>query len=150
MSLPLFSDIGKQVKDLFEKNFFFDCVKLEMKNSLTGYMSYKGNQAYSIKDGKMTAEIEGNYESDGVIFTPKITTDSSVISGDVKIQRSEFKGATFVASGNLNPQNGKKSISLGCTYSGPEYNIELGSVQNDPNLKANGILFRSSGVIKYK
>lgn len=96
----------------------------------------------------MTAELEGKYESDGVTFTPKITTQSSAISGEVKVQRPEFKGVNLIASGNYNPQDGKKSISVGCTYSGPEYNVEIGTLQNDPNIKASGTLLRTNGVIK--
>lgn len=148
MSIPLFSDIGKQVKDLFEKNFYFDSVKLEMKNSLTSIMTYQGSQKYSIKDGKMIGELEGKYENDGIKFNPKISTESSSVSAELKVERAEFKGVNWIASGSFNPHDGKKSMTLGLHYKGPEYNFELASLQNDPQLKATGNLFRATGVIK--
>ncbi|KAJ6219541.1 hypothetical protein RDWZM_005353 [Blomia tropicalis] len=147
MSIPLFSDIGKQVKDLFEKNFYFDSVKLEMKNSLTSIMTYQGSQKYSIKDGKMIGELEGKYENDGIKFNPKISTESSSVSAELKVERAEFKGVNWIASGSFNPHDGKKSMTLGLHYKGPEYNFELASLQNDPQLKATGNLFRATGVI---
>ena len=72
MGLPFFSEIGKEVKDLFEKNFFFDCVNLELKNGSTGSLSYTGHQKYNIKDGKMAGEVEAKYEMDGITFLPKV------------------------------------------------------------------------------
>ena len=148
MSLPLFSEIGKEVKELFEKNFFFDCVKMEMKNEMASSMSYKGSQKYSIKDGKMAGEVEGKYESDGITFTPKINTESSVISYDLKVNRSEFKGINLVVSGTFNPTDGKKSASFGANYQCADYNFEVAGLQNDPTMKAQGNLLRANGVFK--
>ncbi len=127
-SLPLFKDIGKEVRDLFEKNFHFDMVKMEMKNMASGAFEYQGNQKYSIKDGKMVGELEAKYETSGFTLVPKLTTESALINCELKVNRPELKGIDVTVAGAFHPHTiTKTALSFGALYRGPDYNIEVGN-----------------------
>lgn len=147
MSLPLFNDIGKQARDLFEKNFHFGIVKLDIKSDLTGSLKCHGSQKFTMEDGKMAAELEGKYEYNGFTVKPKVTT-SSIVSGEIKFERLKLDGFDLTASGLFSAREGKRNTSLGFVYKNPDYNVECTSIFNDPLLKSNGFAFKTNAVVK--
>ena len=157
-SLPLFKDIGKEVRDLFEKNFHFDMVKMEMKNMASGAFEYQGNQKYSIKDGKMVGELEAKYETSGFTLVPKLTTESALINCELKVNRPELKGIDVTVAGAFHPHTiTKTALSFGALYRGPDYNIEVGNNMPadgkggaaHPPAPPGGHGLRANGVFKY-
>jgi len=147
MGIPLFTDLGKEAYELLTKNFFVDCVKVEMKSEMVGNMSVLGNQQYNIEDGKMAGELGAKFESSGVTITHKINTESAAISFDCKVDRPELKGINVVGSGTFNPKDGKNITAFGVSYHGSGYNIEVAHLQNDPLYpQAQGNMIRAQGV----
>ena len=145
--LPLFADIGKMARELFDKNFFIDLINVKMSNGLNAQMCCEATQKFNLQDKKMNGECELRYYNWNMIFKPKFTTDS-VISGEIRIDRPEFKGASLLLNGSYNVPNGQKSYLFGATFRNSDYTVEIANVQNDPDLKPNGALLKCTGVVK--
>ena len=79
---PKFNDIGKNAKDLFNKNFTLDAVKVEGKTrSAASGMSFTANANHATDSGKVASGIEMKMESKekpGVSLTTKWNTDNVI------------------------------------------------------------------------
>ena len=145
--LPLFADIGKIARDLFEKNFYTDVINIKMANVVNGEMCYEASQKFGLSDKKMKGECELRYTNWNMIFKPKFNTES-LISGEIRVDRPEFKGASVLLNGSYNVPTGQKSYVFGATIRNSDYTVEIANVQNDPELKPNGSLMKLTGVVK--
>ncbi|XP_035230882.1 voltage-dependent anion-selective channel protein 2-like isoform X2 [Stegodyphus dumicola] len=134
MAPPSYGDMGKQARDIFNKNYHFNLVKLDCKTKTSGGMEFCVSGSSNTESGRVTSSLESKYKvpEHGLTFKEKWNTDN-ILSTEITLEDKPVKGSKFTLDTNFVPQTGKKSAVLKSTFKAE--NIHL-NAETDLDIKA--------------
>jgi len=114
---PKYDDLGKDAKDILNKNFYFGSVKLDAKTKSSTGLDFCANGSHNTDTGKVSASLETKYKySDyGVTFVEKWNTDN-LLSTEITIEDQLAKGLKFTFDTTFEPNSGRKSAKIKSAY----------------------------------
>jgi len=138
MSPPLYADLGKSAKDLFQKGYNFGFLKLDTK-TYAGEKSdieFKTATSHNVTSGKLYGTFDVKYKIPdyGVTFTEKWNTDNQ-LGTIVEIEDKFAKGLKLIFDSSYAPQLSKRNSKLKL-----EWQHENVKVNADMSLDAGPIL----------
>lgn len=113
MAPSKYDDLGKEAKDLINKNYHFGVVKLEGKTKAKNGVDFTVDGTNNTDTGNVTASLETKWKhSDyGVTFSEKWNTDN-VIATSISIDNAKLKGLKVDLDTTFAPITGKKSLKV--------------------------------------
>jgi len=125
---PKFNDIGKNAKDLLNKNFTLGAVKVEGKSrSPANGVAFTVNTNHATDSGKVASGLEMKMESKekpGLSLMAKWNTDN-IITINPCVANHLVKGAKTEIDFKFSPDTGKKSAKVMSSYARPNVNTTL-------------------------
>lgn len=117
MAPPCYSDLGKQARDIFNKNYHFNFIKLDCKTKTSGGMEFNVNGSSNTESGKVTSSLESKYNVPdyGLTLKEKWNTDN-VLNTEISVEERPLKGMKVALEGTFVPQTGKKCAILKNTF----------------------------------
>lgn len=117
MAPPLFADLGKATRDVFDKGYILDIFKLTAKTQTCGSLTMKTDVVHKFEDGKFKGSVEGTYPypAYGLTFTKKWNTDN-VIGLAAELANKIYPGVILKAEGTFAPDTGVKDGIYTMTY----------------------------------
>lgn len=117
MAPPKFDDLGKEAKDLINKNYHFGVIKLEGKTKAKNGVEFTTEGSHNTDTGSVVGSLETKfkYADYGVTFSEKWNTDN-VISTTVTIDDKIAKGLKVDFDTTFAPVTGKKTAKVKSAY----------------------------------
>lgn len=117
MAPPCYADLGKQARDIFNKNYHLGVVKLDCKTTTKTGVEFNVSGTSLNDTGKVNASLETKYKLSelGVTLREKWNTDNTLATELVSEDRLA-KGLKLSFNANFAPQTGKKSGTLKSAY----------------------------------
>lgn len=146
MAPPCFSDLGKQARDLFSKNYHFGVVKLDCKTTSKNGLEFTVSGTSLNDTGKVNASLESKYKVSeyGVTLKEKWNTDNTLLT-EVSCEDKLAKGLKLSCNGSFAPETGKKAGSLKAAYK-----LDNVHVNADVDLGVGGAVLHGAAVLHYQ
>lgn len=146
MAPPCYADLGKQARDLFNKNYHFGLVKLECKTKTPTGVEFTVNGSSHNDTGRVNASLETKYKiSDyGVTIKEKWNTDNTLAT-EFSVEDKIVPGLKLAFDASFAPQSGKKSGTLKSAYK-----IDHVHLNSDVDFDYSGPIIHGAGVIHYQ
>lgn len=143
---PSFSNLGEQVRELFDKGYHFGLWKIDI-NTKTPYKIDFSTSGYSNQnDGEVFGSFQTRYSMRdyGLTVTQRWSTDNTFVS-EVAVQDQLLQGLELSLRGRFTPETGNKEgiITMG-------YGKENVRVDFDFNIDFDGLLINASAVTGYE
>lgn len=124
MAPPCYCDLGKQAKDIFNKNYNFNYVKLDCKTKTSGGMEFNVNGSSNTESGKVTSSLESKYKVPdyGLTLKEKWSTEN-VLNTEICIEEKPLKGMKIALDSTFVPQTGKKSAILKNSFKAEHFHM---------------------------
>jgi len=147
MAPPKFDDLGKEAKDLINKNFHFGVIKLEAKTKASNGVDFTTEGSHNTDTGNVAGSLETKfkYADYGVTFSEKWNTDN-IIATNISIDDKIAKGLKVDFDTTFAPITGKKSAKVKAAYKGCDFLHTTADVDFD----FAGPTIHGSGVFAYK
>jgi len=146
MAPAKFADLGKEAKDLINKNFHFGVIKFEGKTKTKNGVEFTTEGSHFTDTGNVNGSLETKFKNAdyGVTFTEKWTTDN-IISTNISIDDKIAKGLKVDFDTTFAPITGKKSAKVKTAYKHDNVHAT-----GDIDLNFAGPSINGSGVFAYK
>ena len=146
MAPPKFDDLGKEAKDLINKNFHFGTIKVEGKTKAKNGVEFVTDGTHNTDTGSITGGLETKfkYEEYGVTFTEKWNTDN-LISTSISIDDKIAKGLKLDFDTTFTPNSGKKTAKVKSAFK-----HDYIHTTTDVDFDFAGPTVHGSGVFGYK
>jgi voltage-dependent anion channel protein 2 len=110
---PKYGDLGKECRDLLEKDFPFDVKKVEINTTAPNTVTFAVTGSQDSKTGLYSTELKTKYShvESGLSLTEKWTNDNK-ISADVESSNSFVPGLTLKVETQYFPQKSQNSIKV--------------------------------------
>jgi len=143
MAPPKFDDLGKEARDLINKNFNFGIVKLESKTKATNGVDFTTEGAHNTDSGNVAGSLETKckYADYGVTFSEKWSTDN-VIATKISVDNKFAKGLNVDFESTFAPITGKKSAKVKTAYQSCDYLHTTADIDADfagPTIHGSGV-----------
>jgi len=147
MAPPKYDDLGKEAKDLINKNFHFGVIKLEAKTTAKNGVDFTTEGSHNTDTGNVAGSLETKfkYADYGVTFSEKWNTDN-IIATTISVDDKIAKGLKLDFDTTFAPITGKKSAKVKASYKGCEFLHTTADVDFD----FAGPTVHGSGVFAYK
>jgi len=124
MAPPLYSDLGKTARDLFNKGYNYGTVKLDVKTRTKNQIDFNLTGEHNTDLQKSLGTLEAKYKSPahGLTFVEKWNTDN-VLKSEVTVEDTLLKGLKLALDTSYSPASGKKSGVLKTTYNHDKFNL---------------------------
>lgn len=134
MAPPLYADLGKTARDLFNKGYNYGTVKLDVKTRTKNQIDFNLTGEHNNDLQKSLGTLEAKYKSPahGLTFVEKWNTDN-ILKSEITVEDSVLKGLKLALDTSYSPASGKKSGVLKTTYSHDKFNL-----QTDVDLDSTG------------
>lgn len=143
MSPPLYSDLGKQARDVFGKGFTFGLVQLDVKSKTESGVEFSSSGSSNHESGKVSGSIEGKYKlSDYKTTVYSKWNTANIISSKFEIQDLLLNGLKVTMDTTLNISNSVKDGKVTA-----EYKHDLLTLTGDVDLNLSGPLVNGSAVL---
>jgi len=139
-----FDDLGKDAKDLLNKNFHFGVIKLEGKTSSSSGVEFTTDGVHNTETGNVGGGLETKFKAKDFTFTEKWTTDN-LITTNLSIEDKLVKGLKTDFDCSFAPSTGKKSAKVKSAYKQDFFHST-----HDIDLDFAGPTFHGSAVAGYK
>lgn len=112
-----YDDLGKDAKDLLNKNYLFNVLKLDAKTKAKNGVEFTTNGSHNTDTGKVAGGLETKYKYTeyGVTFLEKWNTDN-VLSTEVTIEDQLTKGTKLTFDTQFSPNSGKRAARVKSAY----------------------------------
>jgi len=122
MAPPKYDDLGKEARDLINKNFHIGVVKLEAKTKAANGVDFTAEGAHNTDSGNVAGSLETKYKHAdyGVTFSEKWNTDN-VIATNITVDNKLAKGLKVDFESTFAPLTGKKSAKVKTAYQASDY-----------------------------
>lgn len=110
-----FSDLGKDAKDLLNKNFHFGVLKLEGKTKSLGGAEFTTDGSHNLETGNVAAGLETKYKSDLMTITEKWNTNN-VITTNLVFEDKLLPGLKADFDIQFAPGTGKKAAKINTSF----------------------------------
>lgn len=117
MAPPCYADLGKQARDLFNKNYHFGVVKLDCKSTTKTGVEFNVSGTSLNDTGKVNASLETKYKVPeyGLTLKEKWNTDNTLAT-EICSEEKLARGLKVAFHANFAPQTGRKSGALRTAY----------------------------------
>jgi len=138
--------LGKEAKDLINKNFHFGVIKFEGKTKTKNGVEFTTEGSHYTDTGNVNGSLETKFKNAdyGVTFTEKWTTDN-LISTNISIDDKIAKGVKVDFDTTFAPITGKKTAKVKTAYK--HENVHA---TGDVDLNFAGPSINGSAVFAYK
>jgi len=146
MAPPCYTDLGKSARDLFNKNYHFGLVKLDVKTKTAAGVEFVVNGASNNDTGRVTASLETKYffKDMGLTLKEKWNTDNTLAT-ELSIEDQLLKGSKLAFNATFAPQSGKKTGTLKSTIKGDHFHANT-----DVDLDYAGAIFHGAAVLGHQ
>jgi len=146
MAPAKFGDLGKEAKDLINKNFHFGVIKFEGKTKTQNGVEFTTEGSHYTDTGNVNGSLETKFKNAeyGVTFTEKWTTEN-LISTNISIDDKIAKGLKVDFDTTFAPITGKKTAKVKTAYK--HENVHA---TGDVDLNFAGPSINGSAVFAYK
>ncbi|XP_053205173.1 voltage-dependent anion-selective channel protein 2-like [Panonychus citri] len=146
MATPCFADLGKQAKDLFNKNYHLGIVKLDFKTKTQNKVEFNVSGTSNTATGNIAANLESkHYLSDyGLTVKEKWTTDN-VLSTELSVDDQFAKGLKLAFNGSFVPLSGKKNGTFKTSFKTDALHLN-----GDVDMEQSGFVLHGAGVFKFQ
>merc|ERR1712142_640183 len=147
MAPPKYDDLGKEAKDLINKNFHFGVIKLEAKTKAKNGVDFTTEGSHNTDTGNVAGSLETKfkYADYGVTFSEKWNTDN-IIATTISVDDKIAKGLKVDFDTTFAPITGKKSAKVKAAYK----SCEFLHTTTDVDFDFAGPTIHGSGVFAYK
>jgi len=147
MAPPKFDDLGKEAKDLINKNFHFGVVKLEAKTKASNGVDFTTEGNHNTDTGNVAGSLETKfkYADYGITFSEKWNTDN-IIATTISVDNKIANGLKVDFDTTFAPITGKKSAKVKSSYKSCEFLHTTADIDFD----FAGPTLHGSGVFAYK
>lgn len=147
MAPPKFDDLGKEAKDLINKNFHFGVIKCEARTKASNGVDFTTEGSHNTDTGNVAGSLETKfkYADYGVTFSEKWNTDN-IIATSISVDDKIANGLKVDFDTTFAPITGKKSAKVKAAYKGCEFLHTTADVDFD----FAGPTIHGSGVFAYK
>jgi len=145
MAPPKYDDLGKEARDLINKNFHFGVVKLEAKTATANGVNFTTEGTHNTDTGNVAACLETKFTlpDHGLTITDKWNTEN-VISTEISADKLA-KGLKVDLDASFAPVTGKKAGKLKTAYEAGDHL----HTTFDVDLDLAGPTIHGSGVFAY-
>jgi len=146
MAPPAFSDLGKEAKDVLNKNYHVGVVKLDVKTKTPLGVEFNLNGVSNNDTGKVTAFIESKHgwKDYGLTLKEKWNADNT-LSTDVALKDVGVSGLDLGATGYFAPQTGRKNGTLKGSFKNDTVHLK-----SDLNADYSATILKSSLVLQHQ
>ncbi|CAF3664601.1 unnamed protein product [Rotaria sordida] len=125
MAPPKFSDLNKQVSDIFNKGYFFNIFKLDIKTRTANGVNFNVIGEHNTETLKTSGSLETKYvvPEYGLTFLEKWNTDN-LLKCEITADNQLAEGFKIVFDASLIPNTGKKTAELRTTYTHDRAHVE--------------------------
>jgi len=143
MSPPLYSDLGKQARDVFGKGFCFGLLKLDVKTKTTTGVELNSSGVSNQESGKVSGSFEGKYQLKeyNTTISTKWNT-SNVLTSKFELKDLLLNGLKITMDTSLNMGSNVKDGKVTA-----EYRHDLVTLTGDVDLNLSGPLINASAVL---
>lgn len=123
-SPPKYADLGKSVKDLFEKGYNYGTVKLDVKTKTKDDVDFNTTYEHNNDVQKSLGTLEAKIKCPqrGLTYVEKWNTDN-ILKSELTFEDKLAKGLKLAIETTYSPSTGKKSGLLKSTYSNDKWNV---------------------------
>lgn len=141
MAPPKFSDLNKQVTDIFNKGYFFNAFKLDVKTRTANGVNFNVIGEHNTETSKTSGSLETKYvvPEYGLTFLEKWTTDN-LLKCEITSDNRLVDGLKVVFDGSLTPSTGKKTAELRTAYTHDKAHVETNVVFDPAGPILNGAI----------
>lgn len=145
-SPPLFSDLGKKAKDIFEKGYYFGLIKLNCQTKTRADVEFKCGGSSNQESGVVLGSLQTvyNVKKHGLTFSEKWSTDNKLTT-EVSVKDQILKGFKLSANFIFSPETGSKSIYLKSIFTNNHIALNLGI-----DLDSKGPVIQAAGVLGHQ
>jgi len=124
MAPPLYADLGKTARDLFNKGYNYGTVKLDVKTRTKNQIDFNMTGEHNTDLQKSLGTLEAKYKSPahGLTFVEKWNTDN-VLKSEITVENTLLNGLKVALDTSYAPASGKKSGVLKTTYNHDKFNL---------------------------
>jgi len=146
MAPPCFGDLGKQARDIFNKNYHIGLMKLDCKTKTSTGVNFNVSGTSNNDTGRINAHLETKYvvKNHGVTIKEKWNTDN-VLATELSVEDQFVKGLKLSVDTNFAPQSGKKSGTFSTAYKNEHVHLN-----GDVDLDITSPVVHGAGVINYQ
>jgi hypothetical protein len=110
MAPPKFSDLNKQVSDIFNKGYFFNVFKLDVKTRTANGVNFNVVGEHNTETTRTLGSLETKYvvREYGLTFLEKWNTDN-LLKFEITADDQLAQGFKIIFDGSLVPHTGKKN-----------------------------------------
>jgi voltage-dependent anion channel protein 2 len=146
MAPPCFSDLGKQARDIFSKNYHVGTMKLECKTKTATGVNFTVNGVSNNDTGRVNAFLETKYniKKHGISIREKWNTEN-ILATELSVEDQFVKGLKLSLDTSFAPQTGKKSGTVSTAYKNDHVHLN-----SDVDIDLAAPQFHGAGVINYQ
>jgi len=146
MAPPLYSDLGKTAKDLFNKGYNYGLVKLDVKTKTKNDIDFNITGEHNTDVQKTLGTLEAKYKSPtyGLTFVEKWNTDN-ILKSEITFEDQVISGSKLAVDTSYSPATGKKSMVLKTAYKHDKVNFNT-----DVDFDFNGPVINSALVFGHQ
>ncbi|CAF0732405.1 unnamed protein product [Adineta steineri] len=125
MAPPKFSDLNKQVSDIFNKGYFFNVFKLDVKTRTANGVNFNVVGEHNTETAQTTGSLETKYvvPEYGLTFLEKWNTNN-LLKCEITADNQLAQGFKVVFDATLIPNTGKKTAELRTAYTHDKAHVE--------------------------
>ncbi|OQR68000.1 voltage-dependent anion-selective channel-like [Tropilaelaps mercedesae] len=146
MAPPSYSDLGKEARDIFSKNYHFGLVKLDCKTKSRTGIEFTAAGSSLNDTGKVNGSLDVKYKltEHGITVKEKWTTDNN-LNTEITAEDCFSNGLKLSANFNFAPQTGKRNAVLSAAFKGDCFNAT-----SDLDYNAGSPLVNASLVLSHQ
>ena len=143
---PLFGDLEKSAKDLFDKNFDYPKFKLSLKTKTESGVEFETSGSHDLDKGRTQGSLKTKlkFPEQGVVVSESWNTNAE-LDTELTYEPSRIKGLKLTLSSSFLAASGHKTGKLKASYRGEYFNVE-----GDVDLQVTGPVVKASSVLQYK
>ena len=143
---PLFGDLGKAARDIFDKGYDYPKVKLSLTTKTESGVEFETNGSHNLDKNRTSGSLKAKlkFPDHGVTFSESWNT-SSELDTELTYEPKAVSGLKLTLSSSFLPSSGHKSAKLRSNY-----RREHLSLDGDVDLQMTGPIVKGSAVFMYK
>ncbi|XP_003384452.1 PREDICTED: voltage-dependent anion-selective channel protein 2-like [Amphimedon queenslandica] len=114
---PVFADLGKAARDVFNKGFDYPKIKLSLKTKTESGVEFDTNGSHDLDKGRTSGcmKTKLKFPEQGVTFTESWSTGAD-LNTELTYEPSKVEGLQLSLEGSWSPNNGQRAVTFGTEY----------------------------------
>lgn len=143
---PVFGDLGKNARDLFDKNFDYPKFKLSLKTKTESGVEFETNGSHDLDKSRTQGSLKTKlkFADQGVVVSESWNTNAE-LDTELTYEPSRIQGLKLTLQSAFLAASGHKTGKLKASY-----RREYFSGEGDVDMQVAGPVVKASGVLMYK